>query len=243
MKKRTRSKKVEAKTINQKKGLVSNSISFAKSKPYFVIALIFSLALIAFFIYITIVPPSQLTQEEVDYASSLFMQNSNDLNEMLTNVTEELTLTPSTTLEDDYLNSIKDDIDWLTSKQKNVYYYSKRDDVLINELAFTVLMQKIIDVDSYFALDLGVPDYEAKINEAKTITLKGENFFTKTDLNEMFSDLAVQQKFFNALNQQLAQYERSRRLIIDNSTSVERKFVESKKLVILSRAEEEILAE
>jgi len=104
-------------------------------------------------------------------------------------------------------------------------------------------MQKIIDVDSYFALDIGTPDYEAKINEAITVTLQGENFFTKTDLNEMFSDFAVQQKFFNALNEQLAQYERSKRLIIDNSTSVERKFVESKKLVILSRVEEEIIAE
>jgi len=243
MKHKTSQKQVGSKNETQKKGIVSNSLSFAKSKPYFVIALIFSLALIAFFIYITIIPPSQITQEEADYASALFEQNNSDLNEMLTNVNDELTLTPSTTIEDDYLNSIKDDLDWLVEKQKTVYYYSKRDDVLINELAFTVLMQKIIDVDSYFALDIGTPDYEAKINEAITVTLQGENFFTKTDLNEMFSDFAVQQKFFNALNEQLAQYERSKRLIIDNSTSVERKFVESKKLVILSRVEEEIIAE
>ncbi|MCX6803228.1 MAG: hypothetical protein NTY48_01510 [Candidatus Diapherotrites archaeon] len=243
MSKKVVQKKGAAQTTASKVGVVSGLVSFAKAKPFFVLAIIFSLALVAFSIYFSITPSEQITQDDADYANSIFVQNNSDLNDMLTSINDELVLPSQNTLKDNYLISVKDDIEWLIQKQKSVYFTSKRNDVVINELAFSVLMQRIIYVDGYFDYDLGTPDYAAKISEAKTVILRGENFFKKSDLNEMFDDPAVQQKFFNSLNGILSDYTKSRRLLIDNSSLIERKFVESKKLVILSRPEEETVTE
>jgi hypothetical protein len=216
----------------KKKNFISSLTSLPKEKPGFVVAIILTIIILYLFI-------SSFNPDITPYAKALQSRQFHEenvllFNEYLTATDEQLALPAEEAIEDFYLLSIKDDLLWLQKKELEVFSSKPNSDVLIKEIAFSFFSQKIIQINQDFAYDIGEPDYERTINQAIDANIPPISILTEDEINETFSTPREIELFHATKNSLFEEYLANKYAILDGDEQIERKYVEAKKLVLLS---------
>lgn len=234
------SKKENSKKTNLKNGLgekiVLGTKSLYETKPYFVFATILTILILFLLSIQYYMPASESSVDKANYAKQVYLSNKAMIEEFGTNVDTEiqnLVYPLESTLDDDYLYSVKDDLTWLASKNESVFNLKPANEIYPREIAYSLLMQKILQINDSFMYEFGEPDY-AKIDLAKNATLIIPVILDENELNELFLNENDKQVYFNYINQIFNEYYSLKKTVLDNSSSQERKYVEAKKILILS---------
>jgi len=206
-------------------------LDFVKAKPFFFIALfvvlVFGLALILF-------PQSPAdASEKAEYAKSVHADNLFVLNGLIEMVDQNQPGEEST-LDDDYYYSIRDDLEWLKSKEDSLYNSKPAFGVYPKEIAFALFAQLIIEVNDSFSIEAGISDQTGKIKQALDTNVSPYDFLSDdAEINAAFN---VDEKkiFIDAVAYLTSEYVNDKKTLINQTTSIERKYVEAKKIVILS---------
>jgi hypothetical protein len=214
--------------------LLSRARQFAKEKPYFLMAIIIAMAAIALFLmqYYSV---DSFDSEKASYAKQLYMDNNSILYDFSENVALEMKNPPLSTLDDDYLYSIKSDLDWLIAKNDSIFNSKPNTQVFEKEFAFSLLMQRIIEVNNAFVFEIGEPDYQGKIGLAQNLDINAPNLLTEEEYAEYFVNDSEKKVFNSSVQSIFAEYVSMKKILLKNSDSIERKYVEAKKLLILSQ--------
>ncbi|MFA6269456.1 MAG: hypothetical protein WCW13_01510 [archaeon] len=226
----------------KKESFVQKLRGFAKAKPYFVLGLIIAIIAILIFSAQYFTAPQATLSDKAIFAKQIYLDNNSVLGEFRLNLEEEMKNPPVTTLDDDYLYSIKSDLDWLTSKNESIFNSKPNSGVYIKEIAFSLALQKIIELNSTFSIDLGEADYQTEINLAKNTDINTPVLLTLLEMGQYFDNDAERELYSNSLKSIFDEYISLKRILISNSDSMERKYVESKKLILLSQSYDENLA-
>ncbi len=201
----------------------------------FKIAVMFSLIVVILFgaIYFGLIENKEINNQKAFIAKASFEYNQMTLSEGVKLIEEELMNPSGLPLEDDYLHSTKDDFEWLIEKEKTLYSTGSADDVVAKEFAFTSFLNEIVQLNDSTGFDFGEPNYENTINEALALKIEFKNKIPeqfKKDLEESGLNATL---FNNTLNELLSQYYSQKIALLNNSSSIERRFVEAKKIIYL----------
>ena len=210
-----------------------NPFDFIKKYPGLFVAIIFSLIVIALLLSsITINDPE--LDERIYYSQQIHLENTIFVEETRINVIAELDGEYEDTLEDDYLVSMIHDLDWFGKTENELYNSKPIDDVLVKEIAISAFRSKLIEVNEQMSFDIFDLGQDYTIQTALT-TEPLQNVFSEEELLETFGDNTHDKEIFvSTLNQIIKEYYNDKKEIIKNSTSVERQFVEAKKIMLFS---------
>jgi len=220
------------KALDKKQGLSQKILLFTTQKRGFAVAII--VTLLAILVILLNSAQASDSMQNAAFANSLFQENQAIFQEYRTNVDEQLTQKFETTLDDDYLYSMRDDLDWLTNKEKELYSSKPNSEVYLKEVAFTLSAQKIVEINDAFSFEIGEPSYQEKINQAMNADINTPVLLTQDELNESFATEPEREKFLLYTKQIFDEYIKEKKLLIQNTDSTERKYVEAKKLLLLS---------
>lgn len=178
-------------------------------------------------------PNPNYSQEKISAAQQLYMQNESDLNEYLQNISGEQQQPQASTLDESYLSSTKADIEWLIGKEKELYY-SGSGSVYPKEAAFTLFAQRIVQLNQDYTFELGKSDYDAEIATGLAVDYNVPQMLTLDELNQAFTTGSEKALYFETLNALFGDYISAKKQFINSIDSRERRYVEAKKLVLLS---------
>ena len=222
------------------------ALAFAKKYPGFVIASVLAVFVIIIFFASSLMTGYSPTSEQVSLSKDLYAQNQQQLDDLAASADAQLNGDYQSTLEDDYFASVKDDFKWLKAEETTLYYARPAQDAYPKELAFTIFMQKIVQVNEDSAYLLDSDNLDTAIAAAQNVSVPVvkdlntlEDFFGAEVAQEDYDALTadspyVEAKFLSTLNALIADYRSAKMLIIEGSSSKERKYVEAKKLLMLS---------
>jgi len=211
----------------------SDPKEFIKKYPGFVIAIIFSLIVIALLFTPTMSADPEL-EEKLYYAQQIHIENILFVEDTLLTVEAELDGEYEDTLEDDYLISIMGDLEWFSGIENAIYNSKPTSDVFVKEIAVVVFRNRMVEINEQFTFDIidFNPEYTIQLALEKEAV---QNFITEEDIKEIFEDNNPDRKLFlDTLNKIIAEYFKEKKRLINESSSDERKFVEAKKLILLS---------
>ncbi|MFA5126321.1 MAG: hypothetical protein WC462_04965 [archaeon] len=228
--------KQKTKEMKKKQGLVQKILLFTTQKRGFVVAVI--VTLLAILIILVSSMQTSDSMQNAAFASELFQENQANLLEYRVNVDEQLALGFETTLDDDYLYSMRDDLDWMINKEKELYNSKPNNEVYLKEIAFTLSAQKIIEINDAFSFEIGEPKYEEKIALAMSTDINTPTLLTQSELIESFTTGLEREKFLFYTKQIFDEYAKEKKILIQNTNSIERKYVEAKKLLLLAMLNE-----
>lgn len=220
--------------------------AFVKKYPGFVVA-----AVIAVFVIIAFFASSSATRysptdEQVSVSKSLYEENQLQLDGLIEGVNEQLNGNYESTLEDDYFNSMKDDFVWLKARETELYYARPAQDAYAREIAFTLFMQKVLQANEDSAYLLESENFDSTIAAAQKVSapvIKNlnslEDFFHAGLVQEDYDAITegspyLESKFLAATNALIEEYYSAKALIINGASGQERKYVEAKKIMLLS---------
>jgi hypothetical protein len=232
-----KSKKV-AKKITKKKELdISKSFSeFYKKYPGFIYGIIIAIIIIILAIWsIGAVDPYAVEKEEQARVTHQTIQMQID--EMLLAL-DTIDNNYDDFYDDDYYNSIKDDFIWL--KEKDIETFSRKgEDYYLREFANFIFLNRLLALNEEFLLDFYDFDEELIIEQAKGVELDTEDITTLFEIDELFeNELINKDIFYDQLNELINEYQLNKKLILNGDSGRERKFVEAKKLLMLSYTSE-----
>lgn len=220
------------KTISQKKD-EKDFIGYLKTKPFFVGFVIIILLVILF---ILLTPKYNLNENllSATYGNNLHTQHQEALDYYLLEVKSKLNGDYSTTLDDDYYQSYKEDILWLKQKLTNL----KNDSIsnyYLKELAFNMALESILIINEEIPYDFYIINKEERIFSSLNEKYFDQNFEYNVDVMDLFSGENEKYKIFvEEYNKIMNEYFNQKIFIINNSKEVERKFIEANKIFILS---------
>jgi len=210
---------------------VENFIELVKSKPLFFGALL----LVIIFALILVLLPQNSTEasEKADYAKQVHIDNVFVLDGFIA-MLDENKPTGETTLEDDYYYSIRDDLEWLKIKEDYLYNSKPASGAYPKSIAFSFFAQLVIEINDSFSIETGVVDQSAIIAQALDTNVLPYDFLgDDADANGAFN--ADEKKVFNETVAYLTnQYTSDKKTLINRTSSLERKYVEAKKIILLS---------
>jgi len=229
---KTLDKKTQTKTHNNS-DTFKDEKNFIKKYPGFVVAIIFSVIVIALLLFSTTSTNPDL-EEQMSYVKQMHMENVIFVEDTTAAVEAELDGEYGDTLEDDYLMSILWDLDWFSKIEFEIYSSKPTSDVFVKEIAVAAFRNRMIELNEEFTFNVLDFDQEYVIK----LALEKEpvqNFITEEDLIEVFEDNEADKKLFLAtLDYLIKSYFEEKKMLINYSTSPERKFVEAKKIVLLT---------
>jgi len=211
----------------------SDEKNFIKKYPGFIFAIIFTIIVIALLI-VSISSTDPNLEEKVGYAQQMHIENVTFVEGTIPTIEAELDGNYGDTLEDDYLMSILWDLDWFSKIESQIYSSKPTSDIFVKEIAIAAFRNRMIELNEEFTFDVLDFDQEYMI---KTALEKEpvQNFITEEDLTEVFEDNEADKKLFlDTLDLIVKSYFEEKKILINNSTSPERKFVEAKKIVLLT---------
>jgi hypothetical protein len=205
---------------------------FIKAKPGFFAALIIVLVM-SIIILVYVVQPND-SPEKALQAKQIYSQNQAMFEQYLTTVEEQMLEEPENTLDDDYLASIKDDYLWL--KNKETYLYTTKPNTMIyaKEAAFTLFADIIMGINDYMGFEVGEPNYTEKINAALALEIKKPELATTKELDEGFALQYEKDAFKQTAEELFNEYILIKKELINNAGTIERKYVEAKKILGLA---------
>jgi len=208
-------------------------LDFFKKYKGFTIALVVVIAIIIAFFFLNF--DFDLSQEKASYAQQIHENNTTLFTDYLSVIEEVGKLDQNDTLEDDYTASMKDDVLWLMEKEKNIYSSNPRSEVFSKEVAITMLVQAIMQVNSDYMLATGETNYNEKINEALTLEIKQLKLLTTEEITSTFPTETDKKIYFEQLDLLWREYFNSKISVIKISSSTERKYIEARKLIWMTQ--------
>ena len=206
---------------------------FIKKYPGFVIAIIFSIILIAIFLTPTTTIDPAL-EDKLYYAQQIHIENVLFVEDTQLAVEAELDGEYGDTLEDDYLVSILGDLDWFSNLENAIYNSKPTSDLFVKEIAVAAFRNRMIEINEQFTFEVldFEPEYAISLALGKDPV---QNFIAEEDLVEVFGGNEFDKKLFSdTLNKILSEYVKEKKRLINESSSQDRKYVEAKKLILLS---------
>ena len=232
-------KKHESKiSSSSEKDFVYKIKSFIKEKPYFIIALIASIIIILLFAYSYY--GVNANSEKASFAKQIYLDLNMVTEEYKQNLLLEMANPVESTLDDDYLYSIQDDLEWIQAKNKEIFYSKPSSDVFPKEAALSLASEVIIQLNMDFSFEIGTPNQEEKIATALATDVNTPILLNDDELLEVFDNDNERAIFLSTAKKIFSDYVRTKKLLIQNSTSNERKYVEAKKIILLSYSNEVI---
>jgi hypothetical protein len=219
--------------------------SFFKKYPGFVAAVVIALIILAIFIWLQTAQTPQIQGQSM-VAKNIFENNQAVLDQYILSVSEYSNGPFELTIDDDYYHSIMDDLNWLKKKELGVFYSRPVEDVYVKEAAFKYFMDKVVEANDYFTSGPEAADYPPIIAgslAAKPLSLSSFSefetaFYGAVDENTfntlMLESESNKAKFFGEFNSLFENYYSEKKILIQNSASRERSYVEAKKLLLLS---------
>jgi hypothetical protein len=235
MKKNVSEKKNESKANSgtvHRKGIFSNAKNFAKTKPGFFVGIIIVLAMLLVILTYSAQPND--SPDKALQAKQIYTQNQAMLAQYLQSIEEQQKEEPATTLDDDYLASMKDDYSWLKNKETYLYNSKPGTTAYAREAAFTFFADIIKQINDYSAFEIGTPNYQDKINTALALEIKIPDLATEEELNEGLRTQQEREAFKETSNNLFKEYIVVKKELINNAGTIERKYVEAKKLIGLT---------
>jgi hypothetical protein len=212
----------------------SRAKKIIKKYPGFTVALIFSAIIIFLLATVLLFPADPALQEKLALAEELHKDSQEIISGSLANVIAEIDGTYEDVLEDDYLMSMKHDLEWMEKKENEIYFSSSQKDTFAKEIAFRAIMNIIIELNNDSMLNI------LDFGEEYTITLALEKtppkqIIPQEDINEAFVDNEYEKEvFMNTFDELLQSYFDEKKEIIRSNSIQERRFVEANKLILLS---------
>ncbi len=207
-------------------------MSFVEDKKWFVLFMvIFLLAVLA--LLLTAVQPSYST-EKAAYAKQLLEENNAELDLRISDMDTLLAQAPTSTLDDDYYHSIKDDMLWLKAKQTAVFNSKPESKVAVKQMAFTMFFESILAINDGFTMDIGTPNYQERINYALTMDINYPLLLTDEEATATFDAFGEKEIFQREVRSLFEEYITNKKAIINATDSLERKYVEAKKISWIS---------
>lgn len=205
-------------------------------KPGFVLAIIAVIVIILILVFVKY--DSTESQQKTAYAQQFYEANQSDLNIYLQSIIDEQAIQQASTLDESYLSSTKSDIEWLITKEKELYNSRPINEVYPKEAAFTLFAQKITQVNSGYAYSVEGDDYSAEIAQGLAIDFNVPELLTSDELAQTFTNADEITVYSITLSQLFTEYIDTKKEFIKNITSTERQYVEAKKIILLSKQSE-----
>ncbi|MCX6800862.1 MAG: hypothetical protein NTZ73_01615 [Candidatus Diapherotrites archaeon] len=199
-------------------------------RPGLAVAAAISAVVIVLFIALLISNPLA-SREELAYAGAVFEENQATISDYLTQIDEELKTDYTNTLDDDYLYSLKADLEWLKQKEISAHSSPQKKEVYLKEIAFSALLEMIMQVNQNIAIDIGNPDYDSIISLALSTDTNSIELFLAEDFNDSINPKEYAIKTNEILNQLLKEYVAEKKVLIGSDASIERRYVEAKKII------------
>lgn len=228
--------KTKAKSLIQQKSAIINPLSFVKENKWFMLALIIFLGSILF-LQLSLTP--NFAQEKATYAQEIYINNQNEIDAYLNSVDAELILEKEDILDDYFLASIRSDFVWMKEKEHQLFNSKPNSDLYAKEAAFSVFLLKVIELNEAFSLELGDPDYEFVIGQAKTEQINIPFIVSQEKTILLFDgDVREANIFLNTLNYLFNDYIQLKKKMIFEESVTEAKYVEAKKLLLVPELSE-----
>lgn len=139
----------------------------------------------------------------------------------------------------EYYLSIKEDLLWLKEKDLETFDASGRD-LYIKEFANFIFLNRLFLLNEEFLYDFYDFDEDSLIENAKSTEVSPQDITINFGLEEVFLDEENDKDIFDKRILELAkEYELNKKIILNDASGNERKFVEAKKLLILSYTSDE----
>ena len=220
--------------------------AFVKKYPGFTVATIIAVLVIVAFFASSLMTGYSPTAEQTAVLRSLYEENQLQLDDLIVGASEQLNGNYGSVIEDDYFSSARDDFVWLKAKETELYYTLPAQDAYAREGAFTFFMQKILQINEDAAYLLDTQNFDSTITAAQKVSVPTvtdfnsvEDFFqsgmTKEDYDIMMNNSSyVENRFLATTNALIVEYYSAKSQILEGDSSQERKYVEAKKLLLLS---------
>jgi hypothetical protein len=217
-----------------RKGRKKNILEFLKKRKGFSLAII--VLVIAIILLLLIPQFPEANMEEAVYAKQYYEENNLYLEEAIKQLGEE-EISKEDVLEDDFLASVIDDMEWL--KQRNNELFFSHGNVFLKMASMSIFIDRIGALNSEVTYDFFEPDYEATISQAK----ETEYVFPQIVDEELYEMLeGNEEKIVRGTFENLSKeyYNWKQQLILN--LDKERAYVEAKKIIFFYY-EDENLAE
>jgi hypothetical protein len=236
-------KKKESKLKRTEQNILKKALLFAKEKPFFVLVVnVFLLSILVIQLSLIQSPISDGSQRLDDANQARYAYENNNLliDEYLQSIDAQLQQPDQVALDIAYLNSIKDDLIWLKSTQDTVYHSKPSADAPIKELAFHMFMQIVLQINNDFTVDVGEPSYQERINAALKMDSNNQALVSDEDLRAGLATEHDVQAFKETQDSLFSNYITLKKTLAANADTIERRYVESKKLTWLSYSDTDI---
>jgi len=202
-----------------------------KSKPFFFIAL---LIVIIFAIVLILIPQAETeASDKADYAKQVHADNVYAINGLIDMVDQNKPM-GDTTLTDDYYYSIRDDLEWLKVKENYLFISPPSTAAYPRGIAFSAFAGLVVQINDSFSIEAGVSDQTGKIAQALDTNVIPFDFLSgDTDSDGAFTP-TEKQVFIDTVAYLTDKYVSDKKELINATTSIERKYVEAKKILLLS---------
>jgi len=227
MPKKSKNKKTIKKEIKKK----TNTGEFIKKYPGVVVAIIFSIFLIILTVWsVGIFDPN--LNEKIAQGTIIHQNNQLEMDQML-EALDLLGTDYENSYDEYYLLSIKEDYLWL--KQKDLEIYNKGgSDFYIKEFAVFIFMNTLLEANDELVYDYDYFNEENVISKGQGVKLAYNNF-TFDEVETIFEESPSEKIIFqDTIAQLINEYEKMKKEIINGNYPTNRKYVEAKKLIILS---------
>ncbi len=222
--------------IAKKEDILSVKLSFVKENKWFMVALIIFLAAILF-LQLSLTP--NYAQEKATYAQEIYTNNQNEIDNYLNSIDAELILEKEDILDDYFLASIRSDFVWMKEKEHQLFNSKPISDLYAKEAAFSVFLLKMIELNEAFSIELGNPDYEFTISQAKSEQINAPFIVSQEKTVLLFDgDIKEANIFSNTLNYLFNDYIALKKKMLLEESVMEAKYVEAKKLLLVPELSE-----
>ncbi len=207
---------------------------FVKKYPGFVIALVVVIALLIVAVALMF-PQSEDDTFELNMYSKMYHQdNQSYFDEVIASIDTELENGEfDSVLNDDYLYSIRDDIVWLKEKESEIYLGYNGKELFTREVAFMQFSELVLSLNETFSYDILEPEYEATISLAQEKEFSVPEIIGIEDLQQIFAEEGGNYSaiFDETIKSLSTEYFNMKRAIVNGNSSIERRFVEAKKII------------
>jgi hypothetical protein len=203
---------------------------FVRAKPGFVLAF----AVFALILIFTFYNPSNNFEELTSsamYAKQASTAFQSDVNYVISSIDAEIASGFEATLEDDYFYSFKSDMQWLSEKEKSTFVSQPSKDVLVKEIALTLVMEDMLSINEDAGYDFDFTDYDTVIDEAKILDYNYKTISIDS-VKTLFEGEDEKFKVFEkAYNEIMMDYFNQKKALVNSDASKERRFIEAKKVI------------
>jgi hypothetical protein len=220
------SKSIKSKNITKKE---NKKISLG-SYPGFKVAIVFGIIVLIAYALLLV----NLNNQRSELAEMLSEDIRFTLNVYIADIEDSLDGEYEDVLEDDYLNSMKDEFKWLQKMEKDAYNTAPYAEVEYKEVAIYLFIDNILGINEMTTYDFGEPDFANEIETARNNIFETPKIMSEDDKKQLNFNQEELEKIENYFIELTSGYLKEKRFIIDADYLEERKYVEAKKINYLS---------